>query len=126
MAHLTIEQILKARDTEVRCVACPEWGGDVYVRSIDGDMRDHFELQFQSRDTNGRVGMRAAFVALAMCDADGKFLSPSEAEVKALGKKASGPLDRCFDAAMQVNKMRQADVEAMEKNSERTAVPGSG
>jgi hypothetical protein len=115
VAHLTIEEILKANDVEIRCVPCPEWGGDVYVRSISGDVRDAFELRYQGKE-DSRVGMRAVFVALTMCDAEGRFLSPTEAEVKALGKKASGPLDRCFDAAMAVNKMRGGDHEDAKKN----------
>lgn len=124
MPHLTIDAILQANDLEIRRVSCPEWGGDVYVRTISGDARDAFELRYQG---NGdRVGMRATFVGITMCDEHGNFLAPSEAEIKALGRKASGPLDRCFDIAMQVNKMRRVDVEEIEKNSDRTVAPDSG
>ena len=117
---LTVQDILRASDTKVQSVDCPEWGGTVYVRTISGDARDKFELTFASGDADDRVGCRAQLVAAAMCDKDGAFLRPTENEIKALGAKASGPLDRCFDAVQQVSAMRQQDVDAMEKNSQTT------
>jgi hypothetical protein len=120
--NLTLEQILKADDCSIRKVACPEWGGDCYVRTLTADERDKFE-QSVSGLTNG-CGVRAALVGIALCDHQGTPLHPSAAQVKALGNKASGPVDRLVEAIMELNAMRKADVEKLEKNSETTDKAG--
>ena len=117
---LTIEQILKAPDAEVVAVECPEWGGTVYVRTISADQRDAWEISCGDENDKPKAGARASLVGLAMCDKEGRFLQPTEAEVKALGAKASGPMDRLFETILRINRMRKRDVEQMEKNSEPT------
>lgn len=120
---LSIDQILQAEDLQITEVKCPEWGGSVFVRTISANQRDAFELKFAGAD---KVGLRAGLVATALCDEQGAFLNPSEAQVKALGQKASGPLDRIFAAVMRINAMRQEDIEELEKNSAATADADSG
>ena len=116
---MSVEQILAASDSQIEKVECPEWGGDVYVRTITADERDRFEARFSARTDKG--GVRADLVALALCDEAGKPLRPTDAEIKALGTKSSGVMDRVFTAVMQLNKMLPSDVEELEKNSEPTA-----
>ncbi len=113
---LTLEQILAADDRSVEKVPCPEWGGDVYVCTLTADERDAWE-----KDAASGKPTRASLVGRALCDKDGNRLNPTEAQVAALGKKASGPMERCVDAIMELNAMRKQDVEEMEKNYEATA-----
>jgi hypothetical protein len=121
---LTIADILEIEDRQTKMVECPEWGGVVYVRTMSANERDAFELKFANRDN--QVGMRAGLVAAAMCDCDGNKIKITDAEVKALGSKASGPLDRLFNAIMELNKMNADDLEEAEKNSEPTTDDDSG
>ena len=121
---LTIEQILKSDDTVVRKVSCPEWGGDVFVRTFTADDRDRLESAFNGRD--GVVGVRAAILSAAICNEKGEFLHPTAAESQALGKKSAGPFERCVDAIMEINSMRPGDVEKLAKNSEETESQDSG
>lgn len=114
---LSVEQILQANDKSVRRVECPEWGGTCYVRTLTADERDAWEI-LQSK---GGKSVRATLVGVALCDENGDPLNPTEAEIKGLGQKASGPMDRLFDAIVALNKMRKSDIETLEKNSEATA-----
>lgn len=113
MKDLNLSQILEANDYEVKAVDCPEWGGRCYVRTINSDRRDKFEL---AMNEGGAVGFRAGLVAVCLCDAEGKFLDPSDIEVKALGKKSAAPMTRLFNVCSALNGMRDTDVEEAEKN----------
>jgi delta 1-pyrroline-5-carboxylate dehydrogenase len=121
---LSIADILGADDIEVEAVRCPEWGGTVYVRTIDANARDRFESKFEEKKVAG--GVRAALVAEAMCDKEGHLLRPTAIEVEALGAKASGPMDRLFTAVLRINRMSNRDVEELEKNFEATGGDNSG
>lgn len=113
---LTLDEILAANDRTVRKVSTPEWGGDVYVGTLTADERDAWE-----RDAAEGKPTRASLVGRALCDENGVRLNPSPAQVMALGRKASGPMERCIDAIMALNCMRKSDVEEMEKNYAATA-----
>ena len=115
---LTLEQILTSDDRSTVAVECPEWGGTCYVRTLSADERDAWEIAIEETD---RRSVRATLVAVALCDKTGKSLKPTDAQIAGLGQKASGPMDRLFDAVMKLNKMRKVDVEQLEKNSEPTA-----
>lgn len=113
---LSLEQILAAEDRSIRKVATPEWGGDVYVCTLSADERDAWE-----KDAAAGKPTRASLVGMALCDENGTRLNPTAAQVVALGRKASGPMERCIDAIMALNCMRKQDVEEMEKNYAPTA-----
>jgi hypothetical protein len=121
---LSVEQILAAADNRVREVKVPEWGGSVFVRTISADERDRFEARFADRKDKG--GVRADLVGMALCDEQGKALKPTDAEIKALGQKSSGVMDRIFSAIMDLNMMNARDVEKLEGNSDGTAEPACG
>jgi len=121
---LLIDDILAVDDDQVRRVPCPEWGGAVYVRMMSADERDACEYACSQLDD--KAGTRATIVAAALCHADGTPQNVSPAQVKALGRKASAPVDRVFDAVLALNRMRREDVEQAEGNSEATDEPGSG
>ncbi len=111
---LTIEQILGASDQTCHKVECPEWGGHVFIRTLSADERDAWEMGLEK----GNKSVRASLVGLSLSDEDGKALSPTPAQIKALGQKGAGPMDRIFDAVLQFNSMRKSDMEKLEKNSE--------
>lgn len=114
--------MLSALDVTIEPLFVPEWGGTVYVRSLDGKGRDRFEGSRVRVDAHGKIELlhdntRARLLALTVCDADG-VLQFTEEDIEALGKKNAAALDRIFDVAQRLSALRPADVEAKVKNSD--------
>ena len=105
MNILTKDAILAADDLPRETVLVPEWGGDVYVRTMSGTDRDAFESSLIARDSakEGRMeNVRARLVALTLCDATGNRLF-EDAEITALGRKSALALDRVFAVSQRLN-----------------------
>jgi len=116
MALLSRDAILAADDREYEVVPCPEWGGEVRLRSLTGAERDAYEQSLvqtrgKSREMNLR-NARAKLVALCAVDESGKRLF-TDADVNALGKKNAKPLDRLFDAARRLSGLSGDDVDRL-------------
>lgn len=105
------DQILAAVDLKVEPLEVPEWGCTVYLKEMTGAARDRFESTFQKDRSN----FRARLAALTLCDEQGNLLF-TEADVKALGEKSVGALQRVWDAALKVNAFTDQDVDDLEKN----------
>jgi hypothetical protein len=124
MAVLTRAQILEVKDfPEAERVPVPEWGGDVLIRSMSASERDLYEQDLVAarvgdKDTGVKVtNVRARLLAFVIVDEKGNLLF-SEDDIVALGKKSIVAVDRVFARAQKMNALTQADVEALEKNSE--------
>jgi hypothetical protein len=119
MAFLTRDQILEADDRKYDTVACPEWGGDVRVRSISGAQRDSYEQSImQTNGTDRKLNLRnarAKLIVLCAVDEDGRPLFTSE-DLAALGRKNAAPLDRLFDACRRLAGMTPEDVDQLTEN----------
>jgi hypothetical protein len=118
---LTRDEILAAQDIATEVVEVPEWGGAVRVRGLSGLERDELEASIVSRrgkhvDVN-LINMRAKLVAKSMVDESGALLF-SEEDVRALGKKSAGALQRVFEVAQRLAGLSDEDVEELTKNSE--------
>jgi len=115
--------ILGADDIKTERVSCPEWGGDVLIKTMTGAERDAFELSL-SKDKKGKgkaendlSNIRARYVAATAVDAKGVLLFTQE-QVEELGKKNAKALDRCFDVARELNGMlKETEVEEAKGNS---------
>lgn len=121
MAFLTKQQILDAQDIETVEVAVPEWGGCVLVKGMTGLERDELEASVVSRrgkqvDVN-LINLRAKMVAKCVVDETGARLFGEE-DVRTLGKKSAGALQRVFEVAQRLAGMSDEDVEELTKNSE--------
>jgi len=113
---LTKDQILNSDDLVKELVTVPEWGGDVYVRTLTGTERDLFESKIMGK--NGGVNMqdlRARLCSLTITGEDGERLF-EESDIKALGKKSAKALSRVFNVAQELNKISDDDVEELTKN----------
>jgi hypothetical protein len=109
---LSRSDILKVEDSSTKCIAVPEWGGDVLVGTITGSQRDAFE----STMAGGKmVNIRARLVALSCRDEDGNRLF-TDKDVAALGEKNAAALDRVFTAALKHNAFSAEDVEDIAGN----------
>ncbi len=116
MALLSRDAILAADDREYEVVPCPEWGGEVRLRSLTGAERDAYEQSLvqtrgKSREMNLR-NARAKLVALCAVDENGNRLF-TDADVNALGKKNAKPLDRLFDVARRLSGLSEDDVDRL-------------
>ncbi len=113
MRILTKEAILAADDLPRELVNVPEWGGDVFVRTMTGADRDAFEASLIGKE--GRMeNVRARLVSLTLCTETGDRLF-DDAEVAALGKKSARALDRVFSVAQRLNGIGTEQVEAAKK-----------
>ena len=99
-------------------VSVPEWGGSVYVQSLNGDERDQFEESLMVTTRRGGKkerdvvlkGARAKLCALCIVDGDGQRLYTDE-EVDVLGQERAAALDRVFEVAQKLNGMSDEDLE---------------
>lgn len=116
---LSAADILGAADRRVEPVEVPEWGGTVYVRTMDGLERDNFDAaSLGADDRTNLANYRARLVAATACDADGKLLFTASQALE-LGRKSSPAIIRVFVAAQQINLMGPFAAEA-KKNSAGT------
>jgi len=124
-ATLTRDAILNAEDRVRELVHVPEWGGSVWVRSLEGIERDRLESSFVRY---GKVGgrleaefnasaqdvVRARLCAMTMVDDDWHNLF-SEADVLVLAHKSASALDRVFQVAQRLSGLTERDVEALKE-----------
>jgi hypothetical protein len=113
---LNRDAILKADDLPRELVNVPEWGGDVYVRTLTGTERDQFEQELvQNKSKPNLANVRARFAVLTICDADGVRLFQAK-DAEPLGKKSASALDRVFEVAQKLNGFSSDDAESLAKN----------
>lgn len=118
---LSKARILAANDTKLEKVPVPEWGDDVYIKTLSGTERDIFEEAYSSEKMKN---FRARFLVLTLCDEAGQRLF-SDDEIDQLGKKSAFVINRLFEKAWSLNAFRDADVEALGKDSPSGQSEGS-
>ena len=107
MNLLSKEAILAADDLPREIVSVPEWGGQVYVRTMIGTDRDAFEASLITRDSNTSSNdqrmhnVRARLVSLTLCSESGERLF-QDGDIDALGRKSARALDRVFAVAQRL------------------------
>jgi len=111
--------ILNADDLPREKVSVPQWGGDVFVRTLTGAERDAFEQSCvsnkgKSKDIN-LVNIRARLCVLCICEENGMRLFNAK-DVEALGKKSAAALDLLFSVAQRLNGLGNEDVEDLVGN----------
>ena len=114
---LTRAAILAAADMPTVDVPVPEWGGTVRLVTLTGAERDAWEAQFTGDEKERPGNIRASLAAICIVDAEGNRMF-GDADVIDLGKKSAPALDRIFDAACKLNRLRPSDIEELEKNSD--------
>ncbi len=112
---LSRDQILAAQDLKMKTINVPEWGGEVIVRTMDGEGRDALETSLISNGKRDLKNFRAKLLAQCLVDDKGNRLF-TEADINALGKKNAAILARLADVANELNKLSEADVEELVKN----------
>ena len=116
---LNKKSILQCDDLPKELVSVPEWGGDVFVRTLSGTERDMFEQSMmegkgKNREMNLK-NIRARLAVLTICTEDGTRLFEAK-DVDALGKKSAAALDRIFSVSQKLNGLSGEDVEELAGN----------
>ena len=118
--ELNREQILEADDLKTEEMEVPEWGGEIYIRTMTGTERDSFEQSILDSDRKANLkDIRAKLCSLTIVDAQGRRLFTNE-DVQAIGGKSALVLDKIFAKSQALNGISQNDVEDLEKNSGET------
>jgi len=106
---LTRDSILQADDLPKESVEVPEWGGQVWVRTLSGTERDSFEQSMVNKKNKPNMdNVRARFAVLTICDEAGDRLFKA-ADADELGKKSAAALDRVFAVAQRLNGFSDQD-----------------
>jgi hypothetical protein len=114
--------ILAAKDTKLSApIPVPEWGGDVFCKTLSGTERDAFE---ESYSENKMRAFRCRFLVLTLSDDKGERLF-TDSETTDLGKKSSVVINRLFDAAWKHNAFTTEAVEALGEGSPEGQSDGS-
>lgn len=109
------EQIDAAQDLKRELVSVPEWGCDVYVRTMTGSERDAFEQSLAGKDgQRDLTNLRARLLVKTLVDEAG-VRAYGDDEAHWLGGKAAAVLDRLFEVAQRLNGLGAAQGE-IEKN----------
>lgn len=117
---LTKEQILQCDDIQLELVSVPEWGGDVYVKSITGAQRDWLEMstyeEKKGKDKNINMqNFRAKLVSISVCDENKEPLFDDK-DIAILTNKNAAALQRVFEVAQRLSGFTNADADELSKN----------
>jgi hypothetical protein len=121
MNYLSKAQILDADDSGFDDVPVPEWGGTVRIKRMTGAEKDTFEASMTIIQQQGNrivqkpnfVNVRAKLAARCIVDPATGELMFSDADVLDLGRKSGAALDRVVAAAKRLNRMNDADLQAL-------------
>jgi hypothetical protein len=112
--------ILAAGDYKLEKIHVPEWGGDVYAKTISGIERDRFEEGYSEQKMKN---FRGRFLVLCLCDEKGERLF-TDAEVDEISKKSSVVLNRLFEKAWSLNAFTNEAIDELGNDS--TVAPSGG
>lgn len=123
MSLLSRDQILGADDRTYEVVSCPEWGGEVRLRSLTGSESDEWEnslvRQVGKKQVANMRNARAKLIALCAVDEAGQPLF-GPGDVIKLGSKNAAPMDRLFEACQRLSGISDEDVKEMEEGFDET------
>ena len=126
---LSREEILAKRDLPPVPVRVPEWGPGVYVRTLSGEQREEYESALDKRrDAKGMLSFgtyRAMQVVYGVCNAEGVLVF-TEADIPQIIKQPVKTLMKISTKFSSVNGLTEADVEALEKNSDTDGTASGG
>jgi len=106
--------ILAAKDTKLsEAIPVPEWGGDVFVKTLSGTERDAFEEAYSEQKMKS---FRARFLVLTLCDDKGQRLF-EDSDVAEIGKKSSVVINRLFEESWKHNAFTNEAVESLGEGS---------
>ena len=121
-------EILEANDLQREKIEVPDWGGSVYIQTINGFERDAFESRCIAARKNGSLDtklLKAQLVILSLFDEDGKRIF-NENDINDLNRKSSKVIDDLFTVAQRISGLSDDDVDELQGNSEAVPSGASG
>lgn len=113
MTVLSRDAIKSVSDCKLERVSVPEWGGDVYMKTLSGTERDQFEDGYAEQKMKN---FRSRFLVLTLCDEKGERIF-SDDDAAELGAKSSIVLNRLFEKGWAINAFRPEDVDSLGNDS---------
>lgn len=111
---LSKAKILAAKDVKLSDpVPVPEWGGDVYIKTLSGTERDAFEEAYAEQKMKA---FRVRFLVLTLADEAGERLF-ADTDIPALSGKSSIVINRLFEKAWSHNAFTNEAVESLGNDS---------
>jgi hypothetical protein len=108
--------ILASSKKNLQKVSVPEWGVDVFLRTMTAGERDAWELAWIEKQGKGGVAnFRSVFLAKCLCDENGNRLF-SDAEVPQLAEQDASVVNRLFELARERNALTADQVDELAKN----------
>ena len=115
---LTLDDIYATQDINIERVYVPKWKGYIYLREQSGNDLDKLEKQARQGIANINY-VRAQFIAMSLCDKDGKRIikkEDAESHYRKLSEKSGAALNFLVDKISEMNRVTQEDLEKMAKN----------
>ena len=116
---LNRDAILNAQDFRTEAQKVPEWGGEVFLRTLTCNQAENYqEFLVNLQGDNGKLrlaGMRVKLLTMCLCDQSGVLLFSDE-DMEALAQKDSAVIGRLFEAAKKLNAIDDDAGEEAEKN----------
>ena len=116
---LTREAILSADDLPRESLLIPEWGGDVWIRTLTQQERDEWEQQVRDQTWEdgavGQAGLKSLLAILTLLDADGQRMFVSD-DLPEFNQKSAAAVDRIWQVACRLNGLTEGDVEELAEN----------
>lgn len=108
------EEILSQTDLPREKITA--FGRELWIRTMTGRERDAYENEIVGDREKGRVvnmdNFRARFLVRCMCYEDGRRIF-EDTDAAGLGDTSAKELDRLYDHAARLNRMREEDVAAL-------------
>lgn len=113
MTVLSRDAIKSVSDCKLERVPVPEWGGDVFMKTLSGTERDQFEDGYAEQKMKN---FRSRFLVLTLCDEKGERIFGDD-DAAELGAKSSVVLNRLFEKGWAINAFRPEDVDSLGNDS---------
>lgn len=89
------------------------WDKDVYLLDPTADVRDEWEI-FCAANQGKKASWRAKLASLLLCDADGRRLFTTDADVAKLGRKGARALHEIWQAGQKLLSITDEEVAELE------------
>lgn len=115
------DQVLQNAKLQIEPVEIPEWNLTIWVRELTVDERDQMIASQASFDNQGEMqdfdprGIVALLFTLTACDENGDRLFNDD-ETSIVADLPVGGVDRVFEVAQRINRLRKSDVDEAVEN----------
>lgn len=120
-------EILDKKDYTIEPIEVPEWGENLFIKSVTGEQREEIEVKSQGlrRDPEKYKGLKARCVIYGLCNVDGENIFV-DAHLEKLAKKDGRILDEVSQTILKLSGMTEEEVKDIAGNSEEAPTDDSG